>query len=502
MLETPSPEEHAHAHALAAIVRGMAAAMLASMAGGGFAFLLLVVMGRLLSQSEFGLFVLAANFVSAAALMTIAGADVATIRYVAAATTPGAKRGAMLTPVTLVIPLNVAIAALTVALAAPIADHVFRQPDFAAPLRAAALVIPLTVLAQMLSAAVSGLERVSGEFARKVVEQGGRLLLVPLAVVVGFGVVGAILAMAAAAVLATAAVAAILIRKLPRGGETEPIGARRVLAFAWPQTIAAFAPQLWLLGTFAFLAQESGAKAVAIFGAALALARVGALIYSAFVFRFSPTISRLWEEQKLVDLDRLLKSVTRWVAILAVPVYAVAVALPGPLLHLFGDEYRSGRWILALAALAFLFDSLAGPVESVLMMTGRVRLEMAANVIAGSTMLPVSYVLIHSYGLTGAAVATLAYNLVLNALKMIFVWRALRMHSLSLALLTPLSAAAAGGGVAALVEHQAVGLGSTLAGTAALAALVFVVYLVLLLRVFGLSHADRRALRLSIRPET
>lgn len=493
----PSVDD-ARGRALAAVIRGASVALLGSILGGGLGFAFPVVMAHVLPQASFGLLILALNLLLAASALGTAGADYAAIRGVAAVSEPGAKRGAMRTPIVLVLALDAGVALLLALLAGPLARHVFGQPSFVWPLRALALVLPLTVLAQMFSASLSGLERASGELVRKVVEQGGRVALAPLAVAAGLGVAGAVLGMAAAAAAAAAAVAWLLLRALPRGGRTRPVPVRGVLGFAWPQTLANGAAQLWQLANIVILAQYTSTKVVALYGAALALARLPALVYNSFSFRFSPAIARLWASGDLDELSHLLQSVTRWVTMIAAPFYAIAVAVPAPLLLVYGHRYREGALALALICLGSLCNSLAGPVEWTLIMTGRVKLEMAANVGAAIPLLALAFLLIPRYGLTGAAVASLLYAVAINGLKTVFVMRTLQLRAFSPSLLRPLGAAAGAGVVAALAEELG-GLGGTLAGTVGLAAIVLCVYGIALFALGGMSRADRAALALAVR---
>jgi O-antigen/teichoic acid export membrane protein len=485
---------------LAAIIRGMSVALLGSVLGGGLGFAFGVVMARLLDQSDFGLLVLAVTLLSTGAALTIAGADYAAIRHVAAARTAGAKRGAMVAPLRLVMTLNLFVAAAVAVFAEPISRDLLGQPDFTPVLRAAALTLPLTVLAQMFSACLSGLEQARGELVRKIVEQGGRIALGVFVIALGFGVVGATLSMAGAAAAAAVAVGYTLWRALPRGGVTDRTsGARAVFAFAWPQAVGGVATQLWIVTVLVILSRSTDAKTVALFGAAFAIAQLPHLVYNAFTYRFSPAIARLWHANEKEALDELLKSVTRWVAMFALPLYAVAIALPAPLLQIYGSEYRAAAGAVALMTIATLLNALAGPVERALIMTGFVRLEMATNVVATVVVVGVALVLIPQYGLIGAAVSVLLYTIVRNVAKTYLLRRKVGMTALSLALLRPLTAAAVASLLVALLA-EFTSLGSSLLGTALLATLLIGTYGVLLLRFVGLSTADRRTLRLALRP--
>ncbi|MDX6510807.1 MAG: hypothetical protein QOE36_311 [Gaiellaceae bacterium] len=500
MPEVAPPSETGHAEALAAIIRGMTVALAGSLLGGGFGFLFTVVMARMLhDRADFGLLVLGLNVLNAATSLTVFGTDVATIRYVAAAPTPGAKRGAIATPLGVVLVLNAILSLAVALLAHPLAVHVFGNAHFTNTLRALAVVLPLTVLAQMFSAGLSGLERASGELARKVVEQGGRIVLSPLGLAIGAGIVGAVLGMAAAAGMAAFVVGWLLWRSLPRGGRTEPLGLRRLLGFSWQQTVAGGTVDLWLLLLATLLARETSAAVVGAYGAALAISRLPALIYNAFTFRFSPAIARLWEEGRHDELRELLKGVTRWVSYFAIPLHAVAIALPGPLLLLYGASYRQGALMLAFATTGLLINALAGPVERTLIMSGRVRLEMIGTAVPAVILTGLAFVLIPRYGLTGAAVTILLSSISTNALKSWFVWRTMRMSTVSLSLLGPLAAAAIASGVTVLLAHVTE-LDGSLPGVAALGLVLLAVYALLLVGVVGVSPRDRQALALAVRP--
>lgn len=490
-----------HTFELAAIIRGMSVALLGSVLGGGLGFIFGVVMARMLAQHDFGLIVLAVNLLNTGATVTIAGTDYTAIRHIAAARTPGAKRGAMAAPIFTALRLNFALAIVIAIFAKPISRDLLGQPAFAEVLRAAALTLPLTVLAQMFSACLSGLEHARGELVRKVVEQGGRIAFAVLVISLGFGVVGATLSMAAAAAAAAVAVGYTLWRALPRGGVTERTSSRAVIAFAWPQAVGNVANQLWVIAILVILSRTTDARTVALFGAAFAVAQLPLLVYNAFVYRFSPAIARLWDRGENEALDQLLRSVTRWVAMFALPLYAVVIALPGSLLQIYGSKYQPAAVALTLMTIATLLNALAGPVERGLVMTGLVKLEMATNVSATALIVVVALILTPLYGLTGAAISVLLYTVVRNVAKTYLLYRRRGMTALSLALSRPLAAGAVAS-VLAAVLGRVTPLGDSLLGTAALSLLLIVTYLILLVRVVGISSVDRGTLRLAFRPSS
>lgn len=491
-------EAKSHAGEVASIIRGMSVALLGSVLGGGLGFLFLVVMARLLEQEDFGLLVVAISLLLTTVAISVGGTDYAMIRYVASAESPGQQRGAMIAPLKIAMVANIVLAVALFALARPISTHLLDEPRFSSVLRILALALPFSVLGQMFSAGLSGLEHARGELARKVVEQSGRIVFASFALTAGFGLLGAVLGIAAAAAAAAATVGFLLLRALPSGGTTSRVSMRQIIGFSWPQAVANVATQSWVLVNILILMNTASARTVALFGAALAIAQLPLLIYNAFSYRFSPVISRLWARGEHEALSATLKSVTRWVAIFAVPLYAVAIALPGSLLQIYGPRYRDAATALAIMTVATLVNSLAGPVERALIMTGRVKLEMVTNVVATIATVAAALFLTPRYGLTGAAISMLLYAVLRNGAKSYLVRKTMGMNALSTELLGPLVAAILAS-VPIAVLANVTPLGKSLLGTTLLGVSLIALYAFALLRLIGISQADRHTLALSIR---
>lgn len=75
------------------------------------------------------------------------------------------------------------------------------------------------------------------------------------------------------------------------------------------------------------------------------------------------------------------------------------------LLQLFGEEYRSGYSTLIIMSVGQLVNVLCGSVFYILQMKGEFKVVMNINIVFGIVALLLSYFLINSYSLTGAAYA-------------------------------------------------------------------------------------------------
>lgn len=130
---------------------------------------------------------------------------------------------------------------------------------------------------------------------------------------------------------------------------------------------------------------------------------------------FAPAIARMRAKGDLSGLEHAAERIAQATLIAAIPIAAFFVIVPGAYLSIFGSSFVSGSTALRILALAQLFNAAAGPVGSVLIMTGHQR---AASWGVGAGLLTtviVSIALVPLLGVTGAAIGDAASFIVWNA---------------------------------------------------------------------------------------
>jgi O-antigen/teichoic acid export membrane protein len=110
--------------------------------------------------------------------------------------------------------------------------------------------------------------------------------------------------------------------------------------------------------------------------------------------------------------------VTYWNVSLAIPVFAVLLLLPGPLLRLFGPGYAAGATALAILAAGQLFNAATGPLGQLINMSGRPYVTLVNNAAVAILNIVGCVLLIPRYGLTGAACSTTASITLVNVIKL------------------------------------------------------------------------------------
>lgn len=388
---------------------------------------LFMLAARLLGTHEAGLYFICLTWVGLASTIARAGFEKASVRHIAAEIAvhrPEAARRAMRIGLGWTA-LGGALATLaTLLMAAPVAAHLFHDPDLAAPLRSAALAILPQALCFYAGHVLLGLNRgVAGQFVQNASWPSFTLA----AMLAGAHSLGAMLYALALANLAAAAIGAALIARARWQGERAPSVPAAGLDAVPPGAEAATPPpralpELWrtalplglvevvqvslnsipmlLLAVFASAA-EVGAFSIAN--------RLSILVWVVIIAIGSIAAPRFAALHRLGDWTALKaqnRRVRRLVALVAVPPVAVMMVLPGPLLALIGPGFEIAAPALIIMAAGQLVNGLFSCQDIMLAMTGHGGLLRWLNLAQFVVCCAAGAVLIPLYGMNGAAILT------------------------------------------------------------------------------------------------
>jgi O-antigen/teichoic acid export membrane protein len=135
---------------------------------------------------------------------------------------------------------------------------------------------------------------------------------------------------------------------------------------------------------------------------------------------FAPLVARMRAKGDLAGMQHGAERIAQATAIAAFPIALAFVVFPGVYLGIFGGSFGSGATALRILAVGQLFNAAAGPVGTVLIMTGQERAACWGIGAGLLTTIVLSIALIPSLGVTGAAIADavsfVVWNLSLNVL--------------------------------------------------------------------------------------
>lgn len=197
---------------------------------------------------------------------------------------------------------------------------------------------------------------------------------------------------------------------------------REIFAFSIPLTLVAsiqyFVSWTDILVLGVFVSSES----VGWYQAAYQTSVLLVIILQSANSIFPSIASDLHESGQHERLNRVYTAVTKWVTYLTMLGLVFVLVYNEEILSIFGTTVRSAQISLIILAVGQAITAAVGPTGYLLMMTGYERLQVVNTTIAAVMNLSLNVVLVQSYGIVGAAVATGISFAVLNLLRLAEVW--------------------------------------------------------------------------------
>jgi len=483
--------------------------MLLAAKGGGITFagklftlasrlVIAFLLARFLGAADYGLYNLAIAALTVAASLAIFGLDTTLVRYIAVF----ARRrdeaglwGTLQLGLGITTILSVLIGIGLYALARPIAEELFDEPQLAPLLRLVSLVVPFLTLSGIIAAATQGFKKMQyTTIARDIFQPMIRLILIVGLAMVGLNVVGAVASFGLAVMLSSVMLLYFLHKlfSLKRPLHTARRDNRELLSFSLPVFLSDLMTtfrgniQALLLGMFNTVAS------VGIFTVANHLTMIGHMFQSAIATASRPIISELYDQGDWEQMGHMYQTTTKWTFAVNLPLFLTLVLFPTQILSIFGKTFTAGFTALILLASADMVDIGTGMCGLILDMTGHTMLKLINNIVRFVLAVGLSILLIPQWGLVGAATAALLVVSTTNLLRLLQVFILFRLLPYDLSFVKPIMA-----GLAALFAVLAIGYWvpneASLIYTALSIIILFVVYVGMIL-LLGLSPEDRAVL--------
>jgi len=229
----------------------------------------------------------------------------------------------------------------------------------------------------------------------------------------------ALVAYAASASVTLVSLVTYAARRLPRSllrGPGEPGAQSRLVHLAVPLgiytimvTVAGSGDTL-VLGVFHF-------AQVGTYSASLTLARLVQVGIAAASYIFLPVASGFLAKGNRRAVSLTYVTVTKWLAIVSLPLFVVFVFLPSPsLAFVYGTRYASIVVPLQIVVASAFVGTLLGPAAMGQVVAGQARLLAVNAAVAAASDVALSLLLAPPYGEVGAAVAWAVSNVLYAAL--------------------------------------------------------------------------------------
>ncbi len=463
-------------------------------------FMLGILLARLLNADQFGLYNLSESAIVIFAGLASFGMGLAMVRYVALFHSRRDSKGLWGTlqiglglPAILSLPVSIALFAL----ATPIAEGLFHEPRLAPLLKLSSIAVPFFALSNIMAAATQGFKKMQYTIiAQHISYSIIKLILIGVLAITGLSVARAVGAHVVTIVIVCVMLLYFLNRlfSLKRPLSMGRRDIKGLINFALPvylsNLIFTFRSnlQLLLLGTM------QSVTSVGIFAVADRVTTVSTMVNNSMFVTSLPIVSELADRESKVQLGSFYKTMTKWIFALNLPLFLIIVIFANPILSIFGEDYVDGVTVLAILAGARLVDAGLGMAGALVDMTGHTRIKMGNSIVATSLMFGLSFLLIPSWGMVGAASVVLAETTIVGLACVTEVFILLRLLPYDANFVKPVIAGVMAAS-AALAMNKFLPAEASLASLVIDAAMLSVVYAGAIL-LLGLSQEDRLVLAL------
>lgn len=466
-----------------------------------------IFLARMLKVNELGYFFLIVSLANILGLAGVVGLDLGVVRFISLYAGEGRFRLArrmLRIALLLAVPVSIFLMLATIVLAPAVATRLMgSDPAAVAALRIFAISIPFWVAAKLFNATTQGLHWMRYQvYSRDIGEQLLKFLLTAAFLVAGAGLAGAVWANLAALVVATLLSMSFALKVLPRGADMAAPGtvidnrteSARLFRYSFPLVFSNIIGIVLVWIDMIMLGYLGTSTEVGYYGAALRVGVISSALFLAFATVFTPVISDLYNKRRPSELGSLYKTVTRWVLVFTLPLVLLQLLFADPVMKLFGGGFTAASAALMILALSQLINAAAGPSGSMVLMSGRSRLELLNITVSLIVDIAICLVLIPGHGLVGAAIANVAAATAINLMRAAEIWLLMKTHAYDFGFLKPAGAAAAAGAAVLMMELW-LRTGGGVARVAFEAAVMAGVYLAAI-TLLGLSAQDRMVLKL------
>lgn len=404
-----------------------AIAFLLKIVGAGLAFGFNVAITRQLGAQGAGVYFLSLTIITLVAVLGRMGTDNSVTRYVAENASEqdwGAVKGVVRHATRITIAVSILLSFGLFIMADWSAKNIFSDPSLAAPLRYMSLAIVPFAWMTIQARALQGLKNVRDSMLIQsvlvpLVAGALVLLLAPR-----FGVDGAAMAYIGGVSVALAYGLAQWRKCMAEQRQISPcFDVWHLMASSIPLLGAMLVEQLTLALPVLLLGVWANSSEVGLFGAANRAAMLVGLVLIAANSIIAPKMAALYRQKDMEGLERVTRQSALLLTLMALPAFAAFLLAPRWVMSLFGSDFTEAWLMLVVMSLGQLVNVMTGSVGFLLIMTGRGKSFLSANIASLAICATLCVALIPWYSGLGAATASAVALAIVNLLRVRYVWR-------------------------------------------------------------------------------
>ncbi|RPI78750.1 MAG: flippase, partial [Chloroflexi bacterium] len=390
------------------------------LANFGTRFVINVILARLLSAEQYGLYSLSISAATIASGIAIFGLDSTVMRFIAIMKSRKDNEGlwgVLQVGLGFTLLLNVATSTVLFALAYPIAENVFHDLRLVPLLQIAAIIAPFLSFSSVLAGATRGFKNMKDTVvAQNFIQPIVRLILIVVLALSGISVMEAVIAFGLSDLTASIVLLYFLHKKfsLFRSLRSARRETREILSFSLPLWLSDMLVQFRGNIQTVLLGSLGSISGVGIFAIVNQVNLVGNIFHASLNQSARPLIAELSDRGDKFRMKQMYQTGTKWVVSLNLPMILIIILFPVELMSIFGKSFAAGAAALVIMAFAELVNVSTGMCGSIVDMSGHTRLKLANTIVRVAASIFFSFLLIPRYGLMGAAWTSLIQTVIAN----------------------------------------------------------------------------------------
>ncbi|MBN2312742.1 MAG: flippase [Sedimentisphaerales bacterium] len=415
--------------------KGGGIALTGNLIDKGLRFPLEMLLARVLGAGDYGSYSLGYGLAVIAGELSMLGLSNGIVRFGALYKGVGDMKRAkgILRSALFISTLSGVAAGVLLFIFSPFVSEMFNMPKLANVLRLFACAFPFYILTLMSGHAAGALQAIKCKTAViNICRPFANVLMVSIIFLFGFKLLGAVWGFLVSSAISAFLGLYLLKRIFPDMSSalkpTYEVG--KLLRFSLPVLFVGFSHVLLGYTDRLMLGYFKASQELGVYSAAAVISQQASLITFSFGYIFCPMISDLYHRNELKDLDRLYKTVTRWIVSINVVILLLLIVFSKQIMGLFGPEFTSGGLVLVILSSVHLIGYSTGGalVGYMLRMTGKQDIELINSIVMLITNITLNLWLIPKYGILGAAISTGVSFALINVARILEVFVLLRIH--------------------------------------------------------------------------
>ena len=392
----------------------------------GYLFLLLAT--RNSGAEAWGVFALCLALLNITSILSRMGIDVAVLRFIASFKSEKAKaKSIYIKGFKLVFPLSICFTLLLFFFSDFIAITIFNKSQLTFYIQVISFaILPFTII-YLNAQSFRGLKKISHFAFFQHVSKF--LFAIIIFLVISFftniSVERNIFYAFVAALYCVMIISTILLKKelVVKKEEKSPISNKKLIRTAFPMMLSTSILLIMSWADSVIIGIFKAESEIGIYNVAIRLAMISGLVLGAINSIVAPKLSEAYNNGRKKEFALIVRQSTRVIFFSSLPILIFLIIFPEFLLSFFGSEFLIGKTTLYVLLVGQIINAFSGSVGVIMQMTGRERLFQNILIVALIINIGMNFLLIPTYGIIGAAIASSASIVFWNLTSVAFIYK-------------------------------------------------------------------------------